>query len=458
MQRLIRTFLADRRLAELTTCIKLAGYAYNEQEGPWAAHFPDIDGAVTAQKSLEHLATFYDTLYYRDFLDHMESQLAHRTTSAYCTTLLALLPNLESLDFALYQDPGYLCQSPLKTMYNSQLPVATLGQLRRVSESLNAVRQLKIPGANIELLCFFELRQLQRLELDFTQQSEDTVPLNGLLYRHRDLSPLPVQAIDITCGFSEADPELRDFSAVEETLTRIQHEGSAQGDLTTLEVVTVRLKDLPHFEEQYDVMMDTLTSHLEPIFTSVRQLTIESTDLSRNAYFHYLSFEASGAREVLTSLKDFDHLQRLEVFQASIVPRAYRSKPHPTTNFRQLFPSSLETLVIIQCSAIVIPWLEQLLDVIHHFPAMRQIELRCLANYGRRPSWFEDRCRRVKERLQVMDLCLIIHHVVPPVYIPRRSETWRGCFWEMRPWSDLVDIWAEDWPGLKGMFSRGLEI
>jgi hypothetical protein len=133
-------------------------------------------------------------------------------------------------------------------MYNLRLPVATLGQLCRVSESLNAIRQLKIPGANIELLCFFELRQLQSLELDFTPQIEDAVPFDGLLYRHRDLPALPVRGIDITCGFSEADPELRDFSAVQEALTRIQHEGSAQGDLTTLEVVTVHLKDLAHYE------------------------------------------------------------------------------------------------------------------------------------------------------------------------------------------------------------------
>ncbi|KAH7082369.1 hypothetical protein FB567DRAFT_531122 [Paraphoma chrysanthemicola] len=349
MQRLLRALLANRRLADLTTSLDLVGYLKNTNEGPWASQFPDVEGLMTYHYSLAYLNTFFRNFEHRISMHHMVSQLMRRSTSAYCAILFTLFPNLEIVHFALYQDQANFCQAPLRAMYKIKETVHTLGPLDRLSSSLDKLRQLHIPAANVELLCFFGLRQLDNLRLDFSQQFEDSAPLNGLLYRHRQLPELSVQTINITCGYQEADPEWTEFSEVREVLTRIQHENGAQDGLAALKSVNIIVKDLPHYEGHHTVEMDTLISQLEPVFGVVRELKIESPQLSENVYFHPSLPNTSGDREVLIMVRHFKNLQRLEIFQAAIIPRSLRFQPHPEPDLTITFPSSMKQLVVTHC-------------------------------------------------------------------------------------------------------------
>jgi hypothetical protein len=91
----------------------------------------------------------------------------------------------------------------------------------------------------------------------------------------------------------------------------------------------------------------------------------------------------------ITSLKIFNKLKTLHIFQHAFLVRRY---PHP--NFEPMppaavLPSSLTTLTIIWPTGKVFLWLENLYDDLAEFPNLKKIQLDCRPDFGKPARWFE---------------------------------------------------------------------
>ncbi len=379
-----------------------------------------------------------------DPLYHWEFGLKRGRQTDLAGLLLAMLPNLEYLDFRIFWCAPTLLLMPGASRLFGSTQIFNFAPIRKaLCQIFSKIKRLKINAQQFGIL-ELPFRSLETLDIDCFEPGFD---IRNLPEGRKDwfrpdhnewerITVIPQPSLRTllvnihSCELDDRSPEF--FWPI----LFIDLQAASLTSISVTVIATARPDDERDLLGRFSV----LTNALDRVAPNLESLTIDFS--SDPQYFHAWCAERLVSK---ISLKPFAQLRHIKLAEHALIDRAYGDPGYDGRgrDISIVLPPMLETLTITCSGPKTVTWLYDLYQIHSVFPRLRSIQLICRPYVGMAQQWLEDNLRDLIRTFSEVGVQITTENDKQSFYLARPDRVFvkHELIWQRKEivsWSDLV--------------------